>query len=427
MSENFDNQALSDNIAEKTKQQCGFTYIKGLETSNGYGRAGILHTPHGDIETPIFIPVATKANVKTVLPTQIKDLGAQAVLANAYHLYLRPGADLVDEAGGLAKFMSWEGPTFTDSGGFQVMSLGSGYQKVLSQEFSGTAQNDQQVKNGKERLAHVDDDGVTFRSHLDGSKHRFSPEVSMQVQHQLGADIIFAFDELTSLLNTRAYQEKALERTRRWAERCLLEHQRLTKERSHRPYQMLYGVIQGANHEDLRRKASRDLGSMHMNGQSFDGFGLGGALEKERLQEICAWMCEELPQDKPRHLLGLSEPDDLFAGVEAGADTFDCVNPSRLGRNASLYTPDGRVNMRNAKFKRDFSPVVSGCQCHTCKHFTKAYLHHLFRSHELLAFTLATIHNEYFIINLTKQIRASILDGTYAEFKAETLGRFYHK
>ncbi|MDO5747327.1 MAG: tRNA guanosine(34) transglycosylase Tgt [Actinomycetaceae bacterium] len=400
-----------------------FTLQQELLGTNG--RAGIIHTPHGDIETPAFIPVGTKATVKAVVPEAIRDLGAHAVLANAYHLYLQPGADIVDEAGGLAQFMNWDGPTYTDSGGFQVMSLGAGFQKVLSAQFSGTATDDQATKGGKERHANVDEDGVTFKSHLDGSRHRFTPEVSMQVQHQLGADIIFAFDELTTLLNSRAYQEESLERTRRWAERCLAEHQRLTRERANKPYQMLFGVIQGAQYEDLRRKAARDLGAMDINGQMFDGFGVGGALEKERLGEIVSWVCEELPENKPRHLLGLSEPYDLFVGVEAGADTFDCVNPSRVARNAALYTPDGRVNITNARFRRDFTPVVHECECYTCRHYTKAYMHHLFKGKELLAFSLATIHNEYFTVNLARRIRDSIFDGTYAELKKETLSRFY--
>lgn len=405
----------------------GFTYVKKLEVGGGNGRVGVIHTPHGDINTPAFIPVGTKASVKAVLPEAVRDLGAQAVLANAYHLYLQPGADIVDEAGGLGAFMNWQGPTYTDSGGFQVMSLGAGYKKVLSEEFSGKAVDDKATAPGKERHANVDEDGVTFKSHLDGSYHRFTPEVSIQVQHQLGADIMFAFDELTTLLNSRTYQEEALERTRRWAERCLAEHKRLTLKRSDKPYQMLFGVIQGANYEDLRRKAARDLGAMCIDGQEFDGFGVGGALEKERLSQIVNWVCDELPQDKPRHLLGLSEPYDLFVGIESGADTFDCVNPSRVARNSAIYTPHGRINITNARFKRDFSPLVEGCECYTCTHYTKAYLHHLFKGKELLSYTLATIHNEYFHVNLVNNIRQSILDGTYEDFKAGTLNSFYNK
>ena len=258
----------------------GFTPEAVLE--NGRGRTGTIDTPHGSIQTPAFVVVGTKATVKAVTPEQTSALGAQSVLANAYHLYLQPGADIVDEAGGLGAFMNWPGPTFTDSGGFQVMSLGAGFKKVIEMDAVKAAADDA-VAPGRERLAHVDDDGVTFTSHLDGAKHRFTPEVSMRVQHQLGADVMFAFDELTTLHNSRAYQEESLERTRRWAERCLAEHRRLTRERTHRPYQALYGVLQGAQYEDLRRKAARDLGAMDVEGQRFDGFGIGGALEKENL------------------------------------------------------------------------------------------------------------------------------------------------
>jgi queuine tRNA-ribosyltransferase len=304
------------------------------------GRVGVIHTPHGDIETPAFIPVGTKATVKAVLPEAMSAMGSQALLANAYHLYLQPGPEIVDAAGGLGAFMNWPGPTFTDSGGFQVLSLGVGFKKVLAME-TISVQSDDVIAKGKDRLAHVDDEGVTFKSHLDGSYHRFTPEFSMQVQHQLGADIIFAFDECTTLLNTRRYQEIALERTYAWAHRCIAEHQRLTAERHHRPYQSLFGVIQGAQYEDLRRKAARDLGEL-----DFDGFGLGGALDKAELGTIVSWMTEELPLQKPRHLLGIGEPDDLFVGVENGADTFDCVAPARVARNASAFSPTGRFNLQ---------------------------------------------------------------------------------
>lgn len=388
-------------------------------------RTGTIHTPHGDIHTPAFIPVGTKATVKSTLPESVKDLGAQAVLSNAYHLYLQPGSDVVDEAGGLGAFMNWPGPTYTDSGGFQVMSLGSGFKKVLSDEFSGKTVSDDAVAPGKERLANVDDDGVWFRSHLNGDKHRFTPEISMRIQHELGADIIFAFDELTTLMNSRPYQEEALERTRLWAERCLAAHKRLTEEREGKPYQQLFGVIQGAQYEDLRRKAARDLGSMEVDGQRFDGFGIGGALEKENLSTITAWVSEELPEDRARHMLGISEPDDFFACVESGADTFDCVNPSRVARNAAIYSPTGRFNITRSEFKRDFTPLVEGCTCYTCQHYTRAYIHHLFKAKEMLSATLCTIHNEHFTVNLVDQIRASIVDGTYWEYKEETLGRFY--
>ncbi|MBR6459453.1 MAG: tRNA guanosine(34) transglycosylase Tgt [Actinomycetaceae bacterium] len=412
-----------------TSSNIGFDIHTRLENPAGgaaLGRTGVIHTPHGDIRTPAFVPVGTKATVKAVLPESIKEVGAQAVLANAYHLYLQPGSDIIDEAGGLAAFMNWNAPTYTDSGGFQVLSLGSGFKKVLSEEFSGQGSADTQMASQKkERLAHVDEDGVTFRSHLSGDLHRFTPELSMQIQHQLGADIIFAFDELTTLLNSRQYQEEALERTRRWAERCLREHRKQTQEREGKPYQQLFGVIQGAQYEDLRRKAARDLGSMEIDGQRFDGFGIGGALEKENLGTIVGWVSEELPQDRARHLLGISRPDDFFVAVEAGADTFDCVDPSRTARNAAIYSPDGRFNIVRSQFRRDFNPLVEGCGCYTCTHYSRAYLHHAFKAKEMIAATLATIHNEYFTVQLVDSIRAAIDNGDYYEFKDDTLGRFH--
>lgn len=390
-----------------------------------HGRTGLLTTPHGEIRTPAFIPVGTKATVKAVLPEAVKELGAQAVLSNAYHLYLQPGSDIIDEAGGLGAFMNWSGPTFTDSGGFQVMSLGVGFKKVLAMEAVGV-QNDDVIASGKERLAKVDDDGVTFKSHLDGSAHRFTPEVSMQIQHQLGADIIFAFDELTTLLNTRGYQERSVARTQAWAIRCVAEHERLTAERSHKPYQALFGVVQGAQYEDLRREASRGLASITgETGRGFDGFGIGGALEKHNLGTIVGWCSDELPEHKPRHMLGISEPDDLFVAVENGADTFDCVNPSRVARNAAIYSPTGRFNINTSRFRRDFTPIDDECDCYTCANYTRAYLHHLFKAKEMLASTLCTIHNERFTIRLVDQIRESIDGGWFDDLKKQTLASFY--
>ena len=387
------------------------------------GRTGVIETPHGSIETPAFVPVGTKATVKSALPESIAEAGAQAVLANAYHLYLQPGPETIDAAGGLGKFMSWDRPTFTDSGGFQVMSLGVGFKKII--DMTGNSLNsDDLIAEKRERLAHVDDDGVTFKSHLDGSMHRFSPEISMQVQHQLGADIIFAFDELTTLHNTRMYQEQSLERTRLWALRCLAEHKRLTDERTHRPYQALFGVLQGAQYEDLRRKAARDLGAMKSSGVSFDGFGFGGALDKSQLGTIVGWMADELPEDKPRHLLGIGEPADLFAGVENGADTFDCVAPTREARTSAVYSRTGRFNVSGGNYRRDFAPIDSECGCYTCANYSRAYLNHLFRAKEILGPTLATIHNVHFIINLVAQMRLRIKSGDFAEFKADFLGRY---
>ncbi|MDR2379352.1 MAG: tRNA guanosine(34) transglycosylase Tgt [Bifidobacteriaceae bacterium] len=383
--------------------------------TGGGGRAGVISTPHGLIETPAFVPVGTAAAVKGVTPEQMAGLGAQALLANAYHLYLRPGAEVVEAAGGLGAFMNWPGPTFTDSGGFQVLSLGAGFKKVLAMDTAGLA-DDQVIAKRSERLAKVDDDGVTFRSHLDGSSHRFTPEISMRVQHRLGADIIFAFDECTTLMNTRAYQERSVARTQAWAERCLVEHARLTEARVGRPPQALFGVVQGAQFEDLRRLAAAGLAHLTWDGAGFDGYGIGGALEKENLAAIVGWVCSELPESKPRHLLGISEIDDLFAAVEAGGDTFDCVAPSRSARHGAVYSPDGRYNVTRARFARDFGPLDPDCDCYTCLGYSRAYLHHLLRARELLGYTLATIHNERFIVRLVAAMRQAIESGGQAAF-----------
>ncbi len=389
------------------------------------GRTGVIRTPHGDIHTPAFIAVGTQATVKAVLPETMNELGAQALLANAYHLYLQPGPDIVEEAGGLGAFMNWPGPTFTDSGGFQVLSLGAGFRKVLAMD-ADRVQADDIIAEGKERLAHVDDDGVTFRSHLNGSTHRFTPEVSIGIQHQLGADIIFAFDELTTLVNTRGYQESSVQRTHDWAVRCLAEHRRLSELRADKPSQALFGVVQGAQYEDLRRQAARGLTEIRDgNGAGFAGYGIGGALEKQNLATIVGWVSSELPADKPRHLLGISEPDDLFAAVEAGADTFDCVSPSRVARNAAVYSHTGRFNINGARYRRDFTPIDSECDCYTCAHYTRAYLHHLFKAKEILAATLCTIHNERFVIRLVDDIRAAIPTGRFDELREHVLGRYY--
>lgn len=247
----------------------------------------------------------------------------------------------------------------------------------------------------------------------------------MQIQHSLGADIMFAFDELTTLMNSRGYQEKALERTRLWAERCIAEHKRLTEEREGKPYQMLWGVIQGAQYEDLRRKAARDLGAMTVDDWQFDGFGIGGALEKENLSTIVGWVTDELPEEKPRHLLGLSEMDDLFAGIAAGADTFDCVSPSRVARNSAVYTARGRVNLTGAKYRTQFAPIDDNCDCYTCTHYTAAYIHHLFKAKEMLSSTLCTIHNERFVVRLVEEIRAAILSGDFEALREERTGAYY--
>ena len=398
------------------------------ETRLTQGRVGVLKTPHGNINTPAFIPVATKATVKTLTPEQVRSAGAQAILSNAYHLYLQPGPDIVDEAGGVATFENWHGPTYTDSGGFQVMSLGVGYKKVLAMD--SKVSEDKVIAQQKKRMAIVDEDGVDFRSVIDGSKHRFTPEVSMQIQHQLGADIMFAFDELTTLANTRKYQEASVERTHRWAKRCLEEHQRQTELRSHRPLQSLWGVVQGAQYEDLRRQAARGLVQLSEEAEAegkrgFGGFGIGGALEKENLGTIVEWVSQELPDNKPRHLLGISEPDDLFTAVAAGADTFDCVAPTRLGRRGGVYTLDGRMNLSNARFRRDFTPVDAEVGGYVSENYTRAYIHHLLRAKEYLAGTLCTLHNLHFMIKLVDKIREAMLQDRFEEYRAEFMGRYY--
>ncbi|MDO4911036.1 MAG: tRNA guanosine(34) transglycosylase Tgt [Corynebacterium sp.] len=395
------------------------------------GRTGVIHTPHGDIATPAFIPVGTKATVKTLTTEQLKETGAQAMLSNAYHLYLQPGPDIVDEAGGVGAFEHWDGPTYTDSGGFQVMSLGAGYKKTVSMDEAGW--ENQMIKMGSkkgESLVKVDEDGVDFRSVIDGSRHRFTPEKAMQIQHQLGADIIFAFDELTTLVDTKHYQSRSVDRTHRWARRCLEEHNRQTELRVGKPLQSLWGVVQGAQYEDLRRKAAKGLvelsNEFEANGQrGFGGFGIGGALDKSELGTIVGWVCDELPDNKPRHLLGISEPDDLFLAIENGADTFDCVAPTRLGRRGGVYTLDGRTNLKKAIYKRDWRPIDEEVGGYVNENYSRAYIHHLVKAKEYLAGTLCTMHNLHFMIRLVDNIRKAMEEDRFYEYKAEFMGRYY--
>lgn len=380
-----------------------------------FARAGIIHTPNGDILTPAFIPVGTQATLKSMTREMAVDAGAQAMLANAYHLYLRPGHKTIEKAGGLGKFMAWDKPTFTDSGGFQILSLGSGYKKVISMDVDTSVNTPRSTRH-----AFVDDDGVNFKSHLDGSMHRFTPEVSMQVQHAIGADVCFAFDELTSLADPHEYQIEALARTHKWAERSVAEMRRLQEQNPDRYYQALFGVLQGANYEELRRETAKYLST-----KDFDGFGIGGAIEKNRLGEIVRWTTEELPADKPKHLLGISEPDDMFEAVAQGIDTFDCVSPTRVARNGAAYTLDGRYNINGAKYKQDFRPVDPDCDCYTCRSYSRAYIHHLLRAKEMLGATLMSIHNENFIIKLVSDMRRSILDDSFEALRKSWLARYY--
>lgn len=381
-----------------------------------FARAGVITTPHGKILTPAFIPVGTKATVKALTPEQVTSAGAQAVLANSYHLYLQPGPEIIQKAGGLGRFMNWPGPTFTDSGGFQVLSLGSGYKKVVSMDPTTSSAAPKAL-----RMARVNEDGVDFQSVIDGSWHRFTPEKVMAIQHNIGADICFAFDELTSLADSRVYQIGSLQRTERWAKRSLDAFRTLQADSSStQDYQALFGVLQGANYEDLRRSTAINLGKL-----DFDGFGIGGAIEKQLLGETVRWVNEELPAGKPKHLLGISEPDDMFAAVAAGVDTFDCVAPTRVARNGAVYTPYGRINLMNAAYKANFDPIVNGCRCYTCRHYSQAYLSHLLRAHERLGATLLSIHNEHFIIHLVDEMRKTILEHTFTSFRQDWLARYY--
>ena len=396
----------------------GFEVTGRLEGT--LARTGTMTTPHGVIHTPAFIVVGTAAAVKAMVPEQVRAVGAQAVLANAYHLYLRPGHDLVQQAGGLAKFMNWHGPTYTDSGGFQVLSLGSGFKKVLAMD-TDVSSGEAIAKKGS-RSAWVDDDGVTFKSHIDGSMHKFTPELSMQIQHGIGADITFAFDELTSLLDSYEYQRISLERTHCWAERSLAEVKRLREAHPERSYQALFGVLQGANYEDLRKQTAQFMAE-----RDFDGYGIGGALEKEQMATIIRWVNEILPEHKPRHLLGISEPDDIFAAIEQGIDTFDCVSPTRVARNGAAYTPQGRVNIRGLRYREMFEPIMPDCDCYTCANYTAAYIRHLLHAGESLAGTLLSIHNERFIIKLVDDIREGIGQGTFYQFRDDFLAKYYNR
>lgn len=397
-----------------------FKSAKQLEGT--LGRVGEITTPHGVIKTPAFIVVGTKATVKALTPEMVKSLGAEAVLCNTYHLHLEPGEKVVKEGGGLHQFMNWSGPMFTDSGGFQVFSLGAAYGEGGVTKFAqAKVEEGEDVASAEEKqlattkLAKIDNDGVTFRSHLDGSEHRFTPEISMQIQHDLGADIIFAFDECTAPGATDDYQKQALKRTHEWAKRSLDFHQKSEAASK----QGLFGIVQGGQSQELREESARFI-----SGLPFAGFGIGGSFTKADLQTAVGWVNQILPNDKPRHLLGIGEPTDLFEGVEAGVDTFDCVIGTRAARNGGIYTKNGRFNVRNAVYKTDFSPLESDCGCYTCKYYTKAYISHLFRSEEMLAATLASIHNLYFLVNLTKNIRQSIIEGNYFDFKKEFLATY---
>jgi len=417
---------------------------------NGRGRAGVITTPHGSIQTPAFIPVATKATIKSLTPEMVRDdVRAQAVLANTYHLYLQPGTEVLKKAGGLHAFMNWQGPTFTDSGGFQAFSLGAAWGKGIgkfaphkavpllvhgesSETAPGEAVDPDSASRHTTAYAKVDDDGVTFRSVIDGSTHRFTPETSIDIQHAIGADIIFDFDECAAPLADKAYQKIAMDRTHAWAKRCVKRHKEYEvvsmkyeaeykKGLPHTSYPLphtpaLFGIVQGGRYEDLRKESAKIIGAM-----DFDGFGIGGSFDKGDVSTVVGWVCDELPENKPRHLLGIGEPLDLLLGIENGADTFDCVAPTRIARNGSAYIRKGRINLLNTEYSTDFLPLDPECDCSTCKKYTRAYLSHLFRAKEMLAATLTSIHNLYFVVNLAARARSAIIDGTFEVFKRDFL------
>jgi queuine tRNA-ribosyltransferase len=406
----------------KTMGALHFEIEKRLPDS--LARAGRVTLPHGVVETPVFMPVGTKATVKALTPEDLDAIGAQIILGNAYHLYMRPGAELVAEFGGLHGFSGWRKPFLTDSGGFQVFSLGFGMAhgvgkiaKIFPEE-SGTphAKGPQRApaqSRSNPMLCRVDEDGVTFRSHIDGSQHRFTPAISIDIQQKLGADIILAFDECTSPLSSYAYTQEALRRTHRWAQASL--------EAKTNPHQALFGIVQGGAYESLRLESAR-----YMNGLGFEGFAIGGSLgtSKADMHQILEWVCPLLDDNKPRHLLGIGEPEDLFECIERGADMFDCVAPTRIARHGALYTHAGKINIRNARFRHDQGPIENGCACHTCQYHTRGYLRHLFLANELLFYRLASIHNLHFIVHLVRRIRSSILDGSFFAFKVAFLEGF---
>jgi len=344
--------------------------------SQGRARAGIFSTPHGNLETPVFAPVGTQATVKTLTPAQLDELGASLVLANTYHLFLRPGDDLVADMGGLHHFMQWPHPLLTDSGGFQVFSL---------------AQTRQ-----------IDDDGVTFKSHIDGSTHRFTPEKSIQIQEHLGADIIMAFDECSDP-NDHDYSKTAMDRTHRWAERSLAAIKRTD--------QALFGIVQGGVNPDLRAASAQFIASLPFPGIAIGGLSVGET--KHEMHATLDLVTLLLPENKPRYLMGVGTPEDLINGISRGVDIFDCVLPTRLARHNAVFSSEGRLNLMNATFSRDQRPIDEDCECYTCQTFTRAYLRHLIVAKELLAGTLLSIHNLHALIQLVNDIRISIIDNTF--------------
>lgn len=374
-------------------------------------RTGLLYTEHGTIETPEFMPVGTQATVKSLDSSELLEIDAQIILGNTYHLHLRPGENLIADFQGLHKFMNWSRPILTDSGGFQVFSLAN--KSAGKSEIEDTAQG---------KLVSIDNDGVTFTSHIDGSKHRFTPEEAIRVQHKIGADIIMAFDECTPDEAEEKYIKEAMDRTHAWAERCITEHK---KDPAHHGYrQFLFGIIQGANNKQLREESAKAISAMDFSGIAIGGESIGYNMAATK--NILDWVMPIISEDKPHYAMGLGfSPMDLFEVVERGVDMFDCVAPTRIARNGTLFAKSAgaknkyRININNAQFRNDKKPIDPGCLCSTCQSYSRAYIHHLFDTKELLAYKLATIHNLHFFLNLMKQIRAAIRDNKFLELKEE--------
>ncbi len=392
---------------------------------HGKARAGVLTTPHGAIQTPAFVPVGTKAGVKGVLPEQLQALGAQVVLANTYHLYLQPGEKIVESAGGLGKFMNWSGPTMTDSGGFQVFSLGAAFGKTITKiakgeeetEKKGVVVFDEDVQSQHGQLAIIDDQGVSFTSHLDGTLHRFTPERSVEIQHALGADMFFAFDECTGPTETYDYQREAMERTHRWALRSLKAHrQNLDANQK----QSIFGIVQGGRYEDLREESAKEIASM-----DFDGFGIGGSFSKEDMMGALQAAIQYLPEEKPRHFLGIGEPGDILLGIAEGMDLFDCVAATRIGRHGSLYTKRGIIHIRGTAYQQDLGPLDPETIVPGTEGFSRAYISHLIRADEILGSVICSLHNLGFILQLVDGARAALLAGTFEEYRADFVRTYY--
>ena len=390
-----------------------------LVTKDDKARAGILVTPHGPIETPSFVAVGTQATVKALSQEELRKIGTQVIITNAYHLHLQPGENLIEKMGGLHEFMSWNGPLMTDSGGFQIFSLGAGKEHgvgKIAPIFPDEMDRGGHLSSKKgTSLVRVDEEGVEFTSYLDGSRHRFTPEQVMDIERRLGADIILPLDECTSPLHDYAYTKAAMERTHRWALRALEEFGRFERN------QALLGIVQGGAYRDLREESALFIGA-----QEFHGYAIGGSLgrSKKEMCQVLEWTVPLLPQDKPRHLLGIGEIEDIFEVVSRGIDLFDCVTPTRMARTGTLFAKSAerfRIHILNAKFRDDPRPIDEGCSCDTCRTHSRAYLRHLFIARELLAIRLATVHNLHFLESLMVEIRNAIKEERLSVLREEWL------